>query len=89
MRTPEIVLVTRRECHLCEAAREVVARVAADAGLPWSERLMDDDAELAERFAEEVPVVLVDGVQRDFWRIDEARLRRTIAAAVAQSASSD
>ena len=81
MRTPEIVLVTRRECHLCGAAREVVARVAADAGLGWTERQTDDDADLAERFAEEVPVVLVDGVQRDFWRIDEARLRRTVAAA--------
>ncbi|WP_415855616.1 glutaredoxin family protein [Sinomonas sp. G460-2] len=81
MRTPEIVLVARRECHLCEAAREVVARVAADAGLEWTERLTDDDADLAARFAEEVPVVLVDGVQRDFWRIDEARLRRTVAAA--------
>ncbi|WP_334171387.1 glutaredoxin family protein [Sinomonas sp.] len=81
MHIPEIVLVTRRECHLCEAAREVVGRVAADVGAPWSERLIDDDAELAARFAEEVPVVLVDGVQRDFWKIDEARLRRTLAAA--------
>ncbi|NUP75169.1 MAG: glutaredoxin family protein [Sinomonas sp.] len=81
MRTPEIVLVTRRECHLCEAARDVVGRVASEEGLAWSEREIDDDAELAERFAEEVPVVLVDGVQRDFWRIDEARLRRTVQTA--------
>jgi hypothetical protein len=81
MHTPEIVLVTRRECHLCEAARDVVGRVAADIGASWSERLIDDDADLAARFAEEVPVVLVDGVQRDFWKIDEARLRRTLAAA--------
>ena len=81
MRAPEIVLVTRRECHLCEAAREVVARVAGDAGLEWAERLIDDDEDLAARFGEEVPVVLVDGVQRDFWRIDEARLRRTVDAA--------
>lgn len=81
MRSPEIVLVTRRECHLCEGARETVGRVADSLGLQWTERLIDDDDELAERFAEEVPVVLVDGVQRDFWKIDEARLRRTIEAA--------
>jgi glutaredoxin len=81
MHTPEIVLVTKSECHLCEAAREVVARVAADAGVGWEERLIDHDAELRDRFAEEVPVVLVDGVQRDFWTINEARLRRTVAAA--------
>jgi hypothetical protein len=81
MRSPEIVLVTRRECHLCAAARESVGRVAESMALPWTERLIDDDGELAERFAEEVPVVLVDGVQRDFWKIDEARLRRTLEAA--------
>ena len=85
MHTPDIVLVTRRECHLCEAAREVVARVAEDAGAPWTEKQIDDDAELAARFAEEVPVVLVDGVQRDFWTIDEARLRRVIALAAQTS----
>jgi hypothetical protein len=81
MRTPEIVLVTKRQCHLCEEARDVVARVASEAGLGWSERSIDDDGGLRERFAEEVPVVLVDGIQRDFWRIDEARLRRTVDAA--------
>ena len=81
MRTPEIVLVTKNQCHLCEAARDVVARVAADAGTGWTERSIDEDPELHRRFAEEVPVVLVDGIQRDFWTINEARLRRIVAAA--------
>ncbi|GAB3278696.1 hypothetical protein GCM10027449_18920 [Sinomonas notoginsengisoli] len=81
MREPEIVLVTKNQCHLCEAARETVAKVASEAGLGWAERRIDDDAALRDRFAEEVPVVLVDGIQRDFWKIDEARLRRTVEAA--------
>lgn len=81
MRVPEIVLITKTQCHLCEAAREVVDRVAADAGIPWAERRIDDDPALRDRFAEEVPVVLVDGIQRDFWTIDEQRLRRTVEAA--------
>lgn len=81
MRSPEIILVTKSQCHLCEAARDVVGRVASDAGLGWQERSIDDDPALRDRFAEEVPVVLVDGVQRDFWKIDESRLRRTVAAA--------
>ncbi|GAB4098191.1 glutaredoxin family protein [Sinomonas halotolerans] len=81
MRTPEIVLVTKTDCHLCEAAREAVDRVASAAGVPWAERRIDDDADLHRRFAEEVPVVLVDGIQRDFWKIDEARLARVVAAA--------
>jgi hypothetical protein len=28
--------------------------------------------------------VLVDGVQRDFWKIDEARLERVLQRAMAQ-----
>jgi hypothetical protein len=47
---------------------------------------VDDDAELRERFAEEIPVVLVDGVQRDFWKIDEARLERTLRRALGRPA---
>ncbi|MBG0738138.1 glutaredoxin family protein [Paeniglutamicibacter antarcticus] len=77
---PELVLVTRTGCHLCADARAVVAAVAAELGLTWQERSLDDDAALAGRFAEEVPVVLVNGVQRDFWTIDPRRLRRTLLA---------
>ncbi len=77
---PELVLVTRTGCHLCVAARVAVDAVAAELGLAWQERSLDDDAALAGRFAEEVPVVLVNGVQRDFWTINPQRLRRILLA---------
>lgn len=74
-----LVLVTRPDCHLCAAARDVVGRVAGERGVSWREESIADHPELLERFSEEVPVVLLDGVQRDFWSIDEARLRRLLA----------
>lgn len=77
---PDLTLLTRPGCHLCEAAREVLERVSADLGVPWQERSIEADPELLDRFAEEIPVLLIDGVQRDFWQIDEARLRRLLAA---------
>ena len=83
---PEVVLITKADCHLCADARDVVGRVTAGLGLEWSERSIDDDAGLRERYAEEIPVLLVDGVQRDFWRIDEARLLRTLRRALDQPA---
>ncbi|MDF2497653.1 MAG: NrdH-redoxin [Arthrobacter koreensis] len=76
---PELLLLTRPGCHLCQGAREVLDRVSADLGVPWQERSIADDPELQERFAEEIPVLMIDGVQRDFWQIDEARLRRLLA----------
>jgi len=59
----------------------VVAEVAAEFGLDWQERLIDDDADLTARYGEEIPVVLVDGVPRDFWHIDPVRLRGILARA--------
>ncbi len=75
---PEVVLITKADCHLCAEARAAVARVTAALGIDWSEKSVDDDAGLRERFAEESPVVLVTGVQRDFCKIDVARLTRTL-----------
>jgi hypothetical protein len=83
---PDVVLVTKADCHLCADARDAVGRVTAALGLGWSERSIDDDDVLRERYAEEIPVLLVDGVQRDFWRIDEVRLARTLRRALGQSA---
>ncbi|MET1089010.1 MAG: glutaredoxin family protein [Arthrobacter sp.] len=86
MPNPDVVLITKADCHLCSAARAAVGRVTTGLGIGWREQPVDDDAELRERFAEESPVVLVDGVQRDFWKIDEVRLERTLRTALDREA---
>jgi glutaredoxin len=73
-----ITLLGKPGCHLCDDARAVVERVATDLGVPWEERSILDDAELLTRYAEEIPVVLIDGRQHTFWRVDEARLRAAL-----------
>jgi len=75
-----VVLFTRTGCHLCDAAREVVARVCESAGQQWREVDIDGDAGLADRYGEYVPVVEVDGVQQGFWHVDGDRLARRLAA---------
>jgi hypothetical protein len=70
-----ITLIGKPGCHLCDDARKVVARVAEDTGTGWQERSILDDPGLAEMYAEQIPVILVDGAQHDFWRVDEQRLR--------------
>jgi len=83
MAKPEVVLITKADCHLCKEARDAVERVTSSLGLGWTEQRVDGLPELRERYAEEIPVVLVDGVQRDFWKIDEARLERVLQRAIA------
>ncbi|PVG82500.1 NrdH-redoxin [Nocardioides gansuensis] len=76
--TPRVTLYGRAGCHLCDTAREVVARVCADLGETWEEIDIDTDPVLQDRYGEEIPVTLVDGAQHDFWRVDEARLRAAL-----------
>ena len=84
MADPDVVLLTKADCHLCSAARDAVGRVTAALGLEWTERSVDSDDALRDQYAEEIPVVFVDGIQRDFWKIDEARLDRVLRQAMAR-----
>jgi len=78
--THTITLLSRPGCHLCEDARAVIARVAADLGVAWTERDITESVHDLRDYAEMVPVTLIDGVQHDFWRVDEQRLRRALTA---------
>jgi glutaredoxin len=74
-----ITLLARPGCHLCEDARKVISKVADDLGVAWEERdITQSEADLRE-YWEKIPVTLVDGVQLDFWRVSEDRLRRALA----------
>ena len=73
-----VVLYARQGCHLCDAARDVVTAAAAAAGTGWVEVDVDTDPELVACYGELVPVVTVDGVLVDYWRIDPVRLEGAI-----------
>lgn len=76
---PRILMLGRPGCHLCDEARAVIERVAADLGVGWAEQSIDDDPRLRAEYAEQIPVTFVDGLQHDFWRVDEGRLREALA----------
>jgi hypothetical protein len=81
--TVTVTLIGKPGCHLCDDAREAIRAVIADlpAGSPAvhvEEFSILDDAELSERYVEDIPVVLVDGRQHTYWRVDRARLRTAL-----------
>ena len=78
---PRVTLYGRPGCHLCDDARDGIEAVRGALGESWSEFEVDADPVLLDRYAEEIPVTLVDGRQHDFWRVDESRLRAALAAA--------
>ena len=74
----QITLLSRPGCHLCDEARSVIERVAADLDVPWSERDITQSADELAQFSEMIPVTFIDGVQHDYWRVDEGRLRAAL-----------
>lgn len=72
---PRVTVYVRAGCHLCDDAAAVVRRVVGDGHVVVD---VDDDPALVRRYGEEVPVVLVDGRQVGYWRIDERRLRAAL-----------
>jgi hypothetical protein len=77
--SPRIILIGRGGCHLCDDARAVVATVAADTGEGWEERDVDADPAWVAEYGDRVPVLLLDGKEHAYWRVDESRLRAALA----------
>ena len=74
-----VTLYGKPGCHLCDDAREVIARVCAELGTSYDEVDITADPALQRRYGEQIPVTFVDGAQHDFWRVDEGRLRAALA----------
>jgi hypothetical protein len=75
-----VTLIGKPGCHLCDEARAVVAAVTAELGEEYVELSILDDPDLQARYAEQIPVTLVDGQQHDFWRVSPDRLRAALTA---------
>ena len=74
-----VTLIGRDGCHLCDDARAIVLDVISrHDGVAFSEVSIDDDEDLANRYREEIPVVLIDEEVHNFWRIDPERLDRAL-----------
>lgn len=56
----------------------MVRAVCEPQGVAWEEVDVDTDDDLAQRYGELVPVVLVDGEQIGYFRIDPQRLRAAV-----------
>lgn len=77
--TVRLALVTRQHCHLCDVAKEAMERVSRTAGVAWQELDVDADPVLLDEYSDLVPVILLDGRQHGYWRVEEERLLRDLA----------
>ena len=71
-------LVTARDCHLCERAREELGQLAQELGFAVEEIDITGDAELERRYREWIPVIEVDGERVSVYRVEPGPLRHKL-----------
>lgn len=81
----ELTLIRKPGCHLCDDAREAIDGVLFEFRQANPEAIVEvieqnilEDEALKLKYAEEIPVLLIDGKMHNYWRIDEERLMRAL-----------
>jgi len=88
----QLTLIGKPGCHLCDDARDAIGEVMRELtaehpdakGIVLEERSILDEPELFDRYAEEIPVVLIDGRQHTYWRVDKQRLAAALRERAAE-----
>jgi thiol-disulfide isomerase/thioredoxin len=73
-----IVICGKPGCHLCDEAKPLVARLAAEYGLPVQTVNITDDDRLYAAYRFRIPVIRHAGVILDEGRVTEAALRSAL-----------
>jgi glutaredoxin len=76
----QVVVYSRKGCHLCEIVKETLSKLQRRGGFSWQEVDVDSDEQLRRQFTDEVPVVFIDGRKAFKYRLDENEFLRRLAS---------
>ncbi|MCW2491104.1 MAG: hypothetical protein QOH56_3883 [Pseudonocardiales bacterium] len=81
----QVTLLTRTGCHLCETAEDALVRLSAELGFELTTVDVDSELTLANEYGDRVPVILIDGAEHGYWRLEEQRFRAALGKPVKPS----
>jgi glutaredoxin len=73
-----VTLITRDGCHLCVDAETILRRLSAELGFALDRLDVDGDRARRDEYSDRVPVILIDGREHGYWRVEEARFRAAV-----------
>ena len=76
----EVVVYSRKGCHLCEIVKESLVKLQKRGGYSWREIDVDSDAKIRRQYTDEVPVVFINGHKAFKYRMDEQEFLRKLSA---------
>jgi glutaredoxin len=83
MSRPQVQLLTRAGCTICDQAKAQLQQLSAELDFDLSTIDVDQEAQkgdstLRAEFGDRLPVVLLDGREHSYWEVDEPRLRKDL-----------
>ena len=76
----EVVVYSRKGCHLCEIVKESLSKLERRGGFKWRDIDVDGDDLLRRQFSDEVPVVFIDGRKAFKYHMDEREFLRKLSS---------
>jgi glutaredoxin len=68
----------RHGCHLCDVAVEVLEGMREELNYEVDKIYIDGNSELEKLYGEQVPVIHIDGIHHDFFRVDPERFKSSL-----------
>ena len=74
----QIEILTKKDCALCDDAKEVVEQVLPD--FPATLKMIDIEShsDLFEKYKEKIPVVRINGKENFVYKVNEITLRKKL-----------
>ena len=77
----EVTILSRHDCHLCDVVLRIARQVQTEAPFTLTRMNIDEHTDLASRYGDRVPIVLIDQVEALSGKITEGDFRRVIRSA--------
>ena len=73
-----ITIYSRQGCHLCNDAQKTLESMREELKFEIEVIEIDEDAELIKLYSDQVPVIHIDGIHHDFYKVDPLRFRSSL-----------
>jgi glutaredoxin len=76
----DVIVYSRKGCHLCEIVKESLVKLHKRGGFNWRDVDVDSDPDLRRQYNDQVPVVFINGRKAFKYRMDEQEFLRKLAS---------
>jgi glutaredoxin len=74
----KVTVYSRQRCHFCEDAENILESLREELNFEIEVIDIDKDAELVKLYSDQVPVIHIDGIHHDFYKVDPTRFRSSL-----------